>query len=351
MLKVDARTKKDSKRDALEKKVASLTQLYAAAESEVEDIMKLQAEKQAELEVAKEALARDLGLEFDNRETLIDEDEPLVKTPPPQPKQPGHKKTGKDKDNGAAIEVPSSAEKFTKPDSRSLLTESNPAGQASPLTPTSQQGKVGGKEDDIDEQDPFKNTGAPQLPGEAARRAKFHRDLPQMPDTIKRAWTKCMELPGRGASKTELKRLLFDEYFKADCQWAKSGVYTMMSTIMASTLERTEREWVSWDNYVKAEGQTVSDKQKQLGLIVERPHPRCPGEKQYALMKELSRDEFHTQLKASVKKQAEMDGASMDLYFKLMQAVLSNGTGMKEVLVKKSKKVWSVMLRNLRGHN
>ena len=66
--------------------------------------------------------------------------------------------------------------------------------------------------------------------------------------------------------------MLLDEFFRSDCQWAKSAVYELLTTVANRTLERTEKRWVSWDGYVAIEGQAVADKQKTLKLLVDR---RC----------------------------------------------------------------------------
>ncbi len=45
------------------------------------------------------------------------------------------------------------------------------------------------------------------------------------------------------------------------------------------------------------------------------------------------------ELKAKCEQQAQLDGGSMDMYFKLLQTVLSNGRGMDVVPIKKPLKV------------
>lgn len=46
-----------------------------------------------------------------------------------------------------------------------------------------------------------------------------------------------------------------------------SGLYTLMSTVSSSSLERTQRNWVGWENYCTEEGETIAQKQKDLGLV------------------------------------------------------------------------------------
>ncbi len=52
-------------------------------------------------------------------------------------------------------------------------------------------------------------------------------------------------------------------------QWAKSGIYTMLSSISNKTVERTERQWVSWAKYIEFEGEAVAEKQKAMKLLVD----------------------------------------------------------------------------------
>ena len=50
-------------------------------------------------------------------------------------------------------------------------------------------------------------------------------------------------------------------------KWSKSGLYTMLTTVSSRSLERHQREWVSWDLYVQKEGKVISEKQKEQGLL------------------------------------------------------------------------------------
>jgi hypothetical protein len=72
---------------------------------------------------------------------------------------------------------------------------------------------------------------------------------------------------GRGASKTQLKQLLFDEFFKHDMSWGKSALYTLMAKTSNQTVERLQKEWVSWEIYQEKEGKEVAAKQKEQNLI------------------------------------------------------------------------------------
>lgn len=56
-------------------------------------------------------------------------------------------------------------------------------------------------------------------------------------------------------------------------------------------------------------------------------------------MTELSREDFTTEIKTVVERQAQMDGGDMDMYFKLIQTVMSNGMGMDPIVIKKATKV------------
>lgn len=69
--------------------------------------------------------------------------------------------------------------------------------------------------------------------------------------------------------------------------------------------------------------------------VKERDHPRCPGEKQYGMISDISRDDFLTEIKTVVEQQASMDGADLELYMKLIQTVMSNGMGMEAVALKR----------------
>ena len=72
---------------------------------------------------------------------------------------------------------------------------------------------------------------------------------------------------GRGAGKTELKKLIFDEFFRSDMQWGKSALYKIMVKTANQTVERLQKEWLSWELYEQREGKDVAQKQKEQNLV------------------------------------------------------------------------------------
>ncbi len=56
-------------------------------------------------------------------------------------------------------------------------------------------------------------------------------------------------------------------------------------------------------------------------------------------MTESNSEEFITEIKSQIEQTAVADGGDIDVYLKLIQAVLSNGMGMEAVSIKKPTKV------------